>query len=105
MRFNFTTVALCVLRRWQSTWGIHFHPFLPANWSASKKEAIYQNQVFFIRNLGFITPTEARRISFEDMVRFEKIHEETYRDFGFELVSVEPGSLVERVSIIKAAIG
>jgi hypothetical protein len=32
-------------------------------------------------------------------VRFEKTHEETYRDFGLELVSVEPGSLVERVSI------
>jgi len=30
-------------------------------------------------------------------VRFEKVHEETYRDFGFELVSVEPRSLVERV--------
>jgi len=37
-------------------------------------------------------------------VRFEKIHEETYLDFGFELVSVEPRSLVERVSTIKAAI-
>jgi hypothetical protein len=29
---------------------------------------------------------------------------EIYRDFGFELVSVEPGTQVERVSIIKAAI-
>jgi predicted ATPase len=37
-------------------------------------------------------------------LRFEKIHEETYRDCGFELVSVERGSLAERVSIIKAAI-
>jgi predicted ATPase len=37
-------------------------------------------------------------------VRFEKIHGETYRDFGFELVSVEPRSLVQRVSMIKAAI-
>ena len=26
-------------------------------------------------------------------MRFEKIHEVTYRDFGFELVSVEPGSV------------
>src|SRR5205814_5562321 len=72
---------------------------------AHVQEATYQNRVFFNRNLGFITPTEARRISFEETVRFEKIHEETYRDFGFELVSIEPGSLVERVSIIKAAIG
>jgi predicted ATPase len=45
-----------------------------------------------------------RRISFEDTVRFEKIHEETYRNFGFELVSVEPGSLAERVRIIKTTI-
>jgi len=69
-----------------------------------KNEAIYQNQVFFIRNLGFIQPTEARRISFEETVRFEKIHEQTYRDFGFELVSIEAGGLMERVSAIKAAI-
>ena len=84
--------------------GHPFSPFLSSELERIKNEAVYQKRVFFIRNLGFITPTEARRISFEDTVRFEKIHEETYRDFGFELVSVEPGSLAERVSIIKAAI-
>jgi len=67
-------------------------------------EAIFQKRVFFIRNLGFITPTEARRISFEETVRFERIHEETYRNFGFEIVSVEPGGLSERVAAIKAAL-
>ena len=84
--------------------GHPFSPFLTSELERVKKEAIYQRQVFFIRNLGFVTPTEARRISLEETVRFEKIHEETYRDFGFELVSVEPGSLMERISIIKAAI-
>ena len=84
--------------------GYPFSTFLTSELERVKKEAIYQNRVFFIRNLGFITPTEARRISFEDTVRFEKIHEETYREFGFELVSIESRSLVERVSIIKAAI-
>ena len=84
--------------------GHPFSPSLASELERVKKEAIYQNRVFFIRNLGFITPTEARRISFEETVRFERIHEETYRDFGFELVAVEPGRLVERVSIIKAAI-
>ena len=69
-----------------------------------KSEAVFQERVFFIRNLGFITPTEARRISFEETVRFERIHEETYRNFGFEIVSVEPGSLSERVAAIKAAL-
>jgi predicted ATPase len=84
--------------------GYPFSPFLTSELERIQKEAIYQNRVFFIRNLGFVTPTEARRISFEETLRFEKIHEETYRAFGFELVSVEPGSLVERVSLIKAAI-
>jgi predicted ATPase len=79
-------------------------PFLAGELERVEKDAIYQKRVFFVRNLGFVTPTEARRISFEDTVRFETIHEETYRDFGFELVSVEPGSLAERVSMIKAAI-
>lgn len=69
-----------------------------------QKEAIYQKQVFFIRNLGFVTPTEARRITFEQTLRFEKIHEETYREFGFELVYVEPGTLADRVAAIKAAV-
>ena len=84
--------------------GHPFSPFLTSELARVKKEAIYQNRVFFIRNLGFVTLTETRRISFEETVRFEKIHEQTYRDFGFELVSVEPRSLLERVSIIKAAI-
>jgi predicted ATPase len=84
--------------------GYPFSPFLASELERVKKEAIYENRVFLIRNLGFITHTEARRISFEETVRFEKIHEEVYRDFGFELVSVEPGSLLERVSLIRAAI-
>ena len=84
--------------------GYPLSPILTGELERVKREAIYENRVFLIRNLGFVTPTEARRISFEDTVRFEKIHEETYRDFGFELVSVASGSLLERVSTIKAAI-
>jgi predicted ATPase len=82
-----------------------FTPFLSSELERVKKEAIYQNRVFFIRNLGFVTPTEVRRISFEETLRFEKVHDQIYREFGFELVSVEPASLAERVNIIKAAIG
>jgi predicted ATPase len=69
-----------------------------------RTQAIYQKQVFFIKNLGFVTPTEARRISFEESLRFERIHEEIYRHSGFELVVIEPGNLSERVAAIKAAI-
>ena len=92
------TAALAIYLRYS------FSPFLASELERIKKEAIYHKRVFFIRNLGFVTPTEARRISLEDTVRFEKIHEETYRDLGFELVSVEPGTVTQRVGVIKAAI-
>jgi len=85
--------------------GRTFSPFLTTELERIKREAIYQDRVFFVRNLGFITPTDARRISFEETLRFEKIHEETYRNLGFELVPVERAGLTERVNTIKAAIG
>jgi predicted ATPase len=84
--------------------GYSFSSFLIGELERIRKEAIYQNRVFVIRNLGFIAPTQARRISFEDALRFEKIHEATYRDHGFELVPVGRGSLMERVGAIKEAI-
>ena len=70
-----------------------------------EREGVYQRRVFFIRNLGFVTPTEARRISFEDTLRFEDVHAEVYRRFGYELVDVPAASLDERLAIITAAIG
>jgi len=66
-----------------------------------KAEAIYQKTVFFVQNLGFVTPTAARQISFEETLRFEKIHEETYCKVGFDLVFIEPGGLADRVDAIK----
>jgi predicted ATPase len=66
-----------------------------------ERESVYQRRVFFIRNLGFVAPTQARRISFEEALRFERIHEETYRSFGYEMVFVEPGTVEDRVAGIK----
>ncbi len=70
-----------------------------------EKENIFERRVFFARNLGFVAPTEARRISYEEALRFEQIHQETYAEFGFDVVFIEPGSLAERVSRIKAWLG
>jgi predicted ATPase len=84
--------------------GYPVSPFLAAELERIKKEKTYENRVFFIRNLGFITPTDARRITFEETLRFEKIHEETYRYFGFDPVFIDPATVQERVRIIKAAI-
>ena len=85
--------------------GYPISPFLAGELERIKSEAIFQPRVFFVRNLGFITNTEARRISFEDTVRFEKLHEQTYREFGFELICIEPATLMERVNLIKTVIG
>jgi predicted ATPase len=82
--------------------GHSISPVLAAELHRIEAEAIYEKQVFFIRNLGFITNTDARRITFEETLRFEKIHEETYRNFGFELLEIEPGTLPHRVNKIRA---
>jgi predicted ATPase len=64
----------------------------------------YERTVFFIRNLGFCEPTAARRISFADSLVFERIHEESYRAFGYDLVDVPAGALADRVAAITARI-
>jgi predicted ATPase len=69
------------------------------------RESIFQKEVLFVRNLGFIAPTEARRIRFDEALRFERIHEDVYRQFGFELISIEAASLEARVAEIKRIIG
>ena len=66
-----------------------------------RTERIFQREVFLIRNLGFIAPTDARRISFEEALRFEQIHEQTYREMDFEIVSIEPGTVADRVAAIR----
>ena len=66
-----------------------------------KKEQIFEKQVFFIGNLGFCEPTAARKISFEDSLRFEKVHEDTYRSFGYECIRVPPNELAARLDQIE----
>lgn len=60
-------------------------------------ERIYQRQVFFIENLGFCQPSEARKITFEESLVFEKIHEETYTSLGYDLIKIPPEALSQRV--------
>lgn len=69
-----------------------------------EKEEVFQRRVFFIQNLGFIKSTESRRINFEDALRFERMHEETYRKYGFECVFIAPGGLSDRVDAIMRAV-
>ncbi len=69
-----------------------------------KEESVFQSCVLFVKNLGFVTPTAARRITYEETVRFEQIHERTYRDLGFEIIEIGPGPVSDRVKEIMRAL-
>jgi predicted ATPase len=63
-------------------------------------ERIYEPTVFFVRPLGFIAPTPARRISYEESLRFEAIHEAVYHEHGFQLVDVPAGTINQRAATV-----
>lgn len=65
----------------------------------------FERRVLFVELLGFITRTEARRISLEDSRRFERFHVAAYERFGFELVRVPPGPIEERMALVRSQIG
>ena len=64
-------------------------------------EGTYEPLAFFIRNQGFVQPTPARQISFQDSLAFERLHEEAYRELGFQLIEVPAGFLADRVALIE----
>ncbi len=79
-------------------------PGLASELERIQRDAVYEKRVFFIRSLGFVAPTAARRISHEDALRFEQIHEQTYEELGFEIVFIEPGTIEARAASIKEAV-
>jgi predicted ATPase len=75
-------------------------PALQAELDRVLGEGIYQRRVFFVRPIGFIEPTAARRISYADSLRFEQIHEAIYARQNFQLIDVNPGSPQDRAAFI-----
>jgi predicted ATPase len=67
-------------------------------------EGVYEATVFFVRNQGFVEPTAARRISFADALAFEELHEQTYRDLGFDLVEIPAGPLPGRAALVEQTV-
>jgi predicted ATPase len=61
---------------------------------------VYERQVFFVRPLGFVEPTAARRISYTDSLAFERVHETEYLALGFEIVDVPAGPVAERAALV-----
>lgn len=84
--------------------GLTTSPLLAQEVERVLAEGVYEPTVFLVRNLGFVQPTPARRISFEDSLVFEEVHERTYRELGFHLVEVPPRPLADRVARIQQTI-
>ncbi len=61
----------------------------------------FERRVLFVELLGFITHTEARRISLEESQRFEAFHVAAYERFGFELVRIPALPLGERMELVR----
>jgi len=66
------------------------------------REQVYEREVLVVRPLGFVVATAARRISYEDSLAFQAVHETVYSEYGFELVDVPPGPTSERVAAVYA---
>jgi predicted ATPase len=99
--FDRSPLCTLALARWLG------HPVLPgleAEVARVLSEQIYQPTVFFVRPLGFITATEARRISYPDALAFEAVHEQVYREHGFDLVDVAPGTVAVRAAFVESTI-
>jgi predicted ATPase len=64
------------------------------------REQTYDRRVFFVRPIGFVTPTAARRITFEESLEFERVHQRAYRAHGYQVVNIPRGDVAERAAII-----
>jgi predicted ATPase len=79
-------------------------PILVEEMARIERERTYERRVFFLDLLGFITPTEARRISLEDSRRFEAVHADVYARFGYDCIRLPPADVETRFDAVRAAI-
>lgn len=79
-------------------------PALAAEVDRVTREGVYDRRVLLVHPVGFVTPTAARRITYEDALVFARVHEQVYRAHGYELVDVPPGTVEERVTAVETRI-
>lgn len=85
--------------------GYDVPPGLAAELDRIAAEQPYERQVLYVAWLGFLTPTDVRRIDEADTLRFDRIHRETYLELGYELVEVPVLPVEERVALVESLIG
>lgn len=82
--------------------GVPVPPVLAAELELIAAGGVYERQVLFVRMLGFVIRTEARRIDLADALRFETVHEEAYREYGFAVVEVPAAPVDERAEAVSS---
>ena len=69
-----------------------------------RSECFYEREVFFVRDLGFVERSDARRITYEQSLEFEAVHIAAYEGLGYELVDVPRGTVADRTDLIERAV-
>ncbi|MCO1593550.1 AAA family ATPase [Micromonospora sp. RHAY321] len=76
-------------------------PYLAAELERISRQGTYQEAVFLIGPLGFVTHTAARRIGYAESLVFAQVHEQVYEAYGHRLVDVPAGPVRERVAVVE----
>jgi predicted ATPase len=84
--------------------GVEPGPLLLDEVERVTRESTYERSVFLLQPLGFIERTPARRISYEDALRFEQIHRDVYLGYGYTLIGIESADIDVRADAIEASI-
>lgn len=96
--YDRSPICTLVLARWLG------HPLtegLKQELERVEREHAYHRDVFYVESLGFVTPTEARRISYVDSLRFGELHRQVYLEYGYRLIDIPAEPADERVARIR----
>jgi predicted ATPase len=96
--YDRSPLCTLALARWG---GLQPTAALAAEVQRVERERVYQRLVFLIQPIGFVTPTAARRITYEQSLLFARVHEEVYREHGYELLEIPPGPVEDRATTIE----
>jgi predicted ATPase len=78
------------------------HPVPDELFQAVDEVRAKRPKVFFVRLMGFITPTEARRITYAESLKFEAVHQAVYAEASLAVTEVLPGPVEQRAKQIVA---
>ena len=92
------TYALCL---WlDSFFSGHLSSGLVARIKQVQEAGRFEREVFFIESLGFCEPSSARKISYEEALRFSKLHEDVYTESNYRCLNIPPGPVPERAATL-----